>query len=261
MRKPISLFCLFFSLVGPWGALAANDDAHPQNESSCPKHLLSFSPTNRTFYNRAENWLEGLAERKGISRGEDLEAIRAIIEIILRSPSSRVLEIGPGRGRVIRWILENFPSAEIIAVDQSERTAERLSDEFKTYPNVTILNSDILDLDLPQPVLLALWMWSGFAEISKEEKPKALQRVFQNLASDGLFVIDMPREIVGKETIVHGNGGVVELQESFATLMAHLVTEDELKALAQNAGFTFLRTLNYQTSTGIPRTAFVFEKP
>jgi hypothetical protein len=71
----------------------------------------------------------------------------------------------------------------------------------------------------------------------------------------------MPREIVGKEKIVHGNGGVVELQESFATLMAHLVTEDELRALVGNTGFIFDQKVTYETSTGIPRVSYVFRKP
>lgn len=254
-------YFLFFLIVGTSVGFAGDDDALRHTQSECSQHLVSFSTNNRAFYNQAEDWLEGLSERKGISHGEDLEAIKHALKGSLSDPSGHVLEIGAGRGRVIRWLLEHFPTAKITAVDQSDRNAERLSEEFNAYSNVNVLRCNILELELQRKFSLALWMWSGFAEISSEEKPKAMERVFQSLIAGGTFVIDMPREIVGVEKIVHGNGGVVQLQESFATLMAHLVTEEELKSMATKAGFEFIQTINYETFTQIPRVSFIFWKP
>ncbi len=249
--------CLLILLLSVTG-FGTTDDPR---KVSCAADVRSFSLNNREFYNRAGEWLHSLSERKGIALGEDLRAIAPTLEPILKSPSARVLEIGAGRGRVIRWLLTHFPQAKIIGVDQSERTAENLSDTFKSNTNVSILHQNILQLQLPQRVHLALWMWSGFAEISAEEKPKALQRVFENLLPGGAMVIDMPREITGNEIIVHGDSGTVELQESFGTLFAHLVSDKELKELAFKTGFLFHSLVQYETATGIQRASYIFTKP
>jgi ubiquinone/menaquinone biosynthesis C-methylase UbiE len=253
----MSRFYLLILLVSVTG-LGAGDD---RRSTHCSDQVRSFSENNRDFYNKAGDWLDNLSERKGIALGEDLTAIAPTLEPLLKSPSARVLEIGAGRGRVIHWLLKNFPQAQITGVDQSERTVERLSEIFKSNTNVSILHQNTLQLQLSQPVSLALWMWSGFAEISAEEKPKALQRVLENLLPGGAFVIDMPREIIGKEKIVHGDAGRVELQESFGTLMAHVVSEKELKKLAAKAGFNFHGLVHYETTTGIKRTSYIFIKP
>src|SRR5262249_21169365 len=157
-----------------------------------------------------------------------------------------VLEIGAGRGRVIRWLRSHFPKAPVVAIDQSSVELKRVEAELG-QGGVTFIESNILTLELKEKASLALWMWSGFAEIAGSEKLAALKNVAQNLRAEGQLVIDLPKEIIGREQIVYEGDGNLELREPFGTLRAHLVSDSKLIEIASHAGFKLGQVVQYET--------------
>lgn len=61
-----------------------------------------------------------------------------------------VLEIGPGIGTLTQYLCEN--AREVVAVEIDRMLIPVLEDTLKDYDNVTVINNDILKLDLKQLV-------------------------------------------------------------------------------------------------------------
>jgi hypothetical protein len=246
------VYVLMFAF-GAHAIAASQGDDSPRNQAE------AFRRCNRAFYNQAGNWLDGLSERKGLANGADLEAIRSILDPYLKDQQARVLEIGPGRGRVINWVRHNFPRSEVIAVEQSSANAAYLDSRLRSDSRVSIIHNNVIDVALSKPVDVALWMWSGFAEIAPEEKPSALQNIKTMLNPNGLLIIDLPEEVIGKEVLSTSANGLIDLIEPFGTLRAHLPSEKELVDMTVASGFERVRVVPYRTDTNIRRTSHIFK--
>ena len=61
-----------------------------------------------------------------------------------------VLEIGPGIGTMTQYLAEN--AREVIAVEIDKNLIPILSDTLSSYDNVTIINEDILKVDIAKIV-------------------------------------------------------------------------------------------------------------
>ena len=58
-----------------------------------------------------------------------------------------VLEIGPGIGTMTQYLCEN--AREVVAVEIDKNLIPILEDTLSDYRNVTVINQDILKLDIP----------------------------------------------------------------------------------------------------------------
>lgn len=59
-----------------------------------------------------------------------------------------VLEIGPGIGTMTQYLAEQ--AGEVIAVEIDKALIPILKDTLSTYTNVTVINADILKLDVEE---------------------------------------------------------------------------------------------------------------
>lgn len=76
----------------------------------------------------------------------DQSVVRRIVESAKLSPGELVLEVGPGKGILTRGLLE--AGARVLAVEMDFRLYEELQETFAGEPNLEIIRSDILDVDL-----------------------------------------------------------------------------------------------------------------
>lgn len=76
----------------------------------------------------------------------DENIINYIIDSAELSKEDLVIEIGPGLGVLTNRLLEK--ANKVIAVELDERMVKILSDRFQFYNNLTIINDDILKVDL-----------------------------------------------------------------------------------------------------------------
>lgn len=82
--------------------------------------------------------------------GQNFLTDRTVVDRIISSvdpaPDDFILEVGPGQGALTRELAES--GAAVVAVELDRRLAPLLAREFAGYPKVTIIEADILKLDL-----------------------------------------------------------------------------------------------------------------
>ena len=76
----------------------------------------------------------------------DPNKLEAIVEAAGVGEEDCVLEIGPGIGTLTQYLAERAGS--VIAVEIDQALIPILSDTLSEYPNVTVINEDILKVDI-----------------------------------------------------------------------------------------------------------------
>lgn len=98
--------------------------------------------------------LRALGLRPSRGMGQNFLIDRAILATIVTaaelSPDDTVIEVGPGLG-VLTWELVQR-TRSVLAVELDRRLAERLRTEFHTFPNIAIIQGDVLRLS-PRAIL------------------------------------------------------------------------------------------------------------
>ena len=64
------------------------------------------------------------------------------------TPNDKVLEIGPGIGTLTQGLAES--GAEVVAVELDQRLIPVLGNTLADYPNVKVMQGDILEMDIPK---------------------------------------------------------------------------------------------------------------
>lgn len=80
----------------------------------------------------------------------DTHVLEKIVEAANITKDDCVLEIGPGIGTMTQYLAEN--AREVIAVEIDKNLIPILADTLSSYKNVTILEADILKVDMEQIV-------------------------------------------------------------------------------------------------------------
>ena len=76
----------------------------------------------------------------------DTHVLEKIIEAAEIGPEDFVLEIGPGIGTMTQYLAE--AAREVVAVEIDQKLIPILADTLSEYDNVTVINDDILKVDL-----------------------------------------------------------------------------------------------------------------
>jgi 16S rRNA (adenine1518-N6/adenine1519-N6)-dimethyltransferase len=105
---------------------------------------------------------------------------RRIVQSLGAGPSDDVLEIGPGRGALTRFLVGAVKSLTVVELDR--RLAEDLRNRWGSEPGVTVVQADFLDWPLPEeeqgglyvignlpysaagPILRKILNWRGWSE-------------------------------------------------------------------------------------------------
>ncbi len=81
----------------------------------------------------------------------DTRVLEKIVQAARVTKEDCVLEIGPGLGAMTQYLAES--AREVIAVEIDKDLIPILEETLSAYGNVTILNQDILKMDIPQLVM------------------------------------------------------------------------------------------------------------
>ena len=78
----------------------------------------------------------------------DTHVLEKIIDAAGVTKDDFVLEIGPGIGTMTQYLCER--AREVMAVEIDDKLIPILADTLSAYDNVTVVNEDILKLDIDQ---------------------------------------------------------------------------------------------------------------
>jgi len=76
----------------------------------------------------------------------NLNAARRIVEYLDLKPGQKVLEIGPGKGVLTKYLLEK--AEKVFGIELDSNLCKYLEEKFKDSENLEVINQDILNYDL-----------------------------------------------------------------------------------------------------------------
>lgn len=91
---------------------------------------------------------DGIRARKALGQNflTDRSVLSRIAALVSAGAGERILEIGPGKGALTSYLAEQ--AGQLVAVELDNRLVPLLRGSFSGNPSVTIIEGDILDLDL-----------------------------------------------------------------------------------------------------------------
>ena len=168
-----------------------------------------------------------------------------------------ILELGAGYGRCLDFFIAKGYTGKLIAVEQSDPLFQYLKEHYS--PRVEILQEDIKTMKLKEKVDVALWMWSGIIDFSKEEQLNTTRHIVSLLNPGGKLVIDTPR--FGFQTYAtHSDEHTIHLDSSYGTLDCYIPDEKEMGELKEKLEMKNMDVIHYLTATDKQRTIYVLTK-
>jgi 16S rRNA (adenine1518-N6/adenine1519-N6)-dimethyltransferase len=124
----------------------------------------------------------------------DENALRKIVEIAAISPEESVLEVGPGLGGLTRLLATE--AQKVIAVELDERLIPILEQVLSAYPNVQIVQGDILALDPAQ--LIDTPHYQVVANIPYYITSALVRHLLEAGKRPSCLVLTVQREVAGR---------------------------------------------------------------
>ncbi len=134
---------------------------------------------------------------------KDKNLLRKMVRLAGVDKEDMVVEIGPGHGDLTRCVAE--AAGMVLAVELDERLREMLEPVEREFPNVHVLFSDILDVDL--------------AQLSKGSAVTVMGNIPYNITGEILFKLLHSRAVV--------KGAYLTMQKEVA---ARLVSRSHMKS-------------------------------
>ncbi len=142
----------------------------------------------------------------------DTGILRSIVNAAAVKPEDTVLEIGPGKG-TLTGIIASF--CKVIAVEIDKKLVLYLKEKFKDNPNVTIIEGDILELDIPA---LLPKKSKLIANIPYYISTPIIFKILENREYFTTAVLTVQKELADRITAEHGSKiyGVLTVMVQFA---------------------------------------------
>ena len=151
----------------------------------------------------------------------DQNYIQKIIAALNLQPDETIIEIGPGRGALTRYLVES--GANVIAIELDKDLIPLLQNEFALYENFQIIGQDALKVDFsaivnPQSAIRIKLV----ANLPYYISTAILQRLIEQREVFSEFVLMLQREVVERITAKAGNS-----ERGFLTVLVEAYCEAE----------------------------------
>jgi len=145
----------------------------------------------------------GLGARKSLSQNHlaDGQVLERIVEVAHVRPGERIVEVGPGVGILTAQLLA--AGASVTAVELDPRLAEHLRTRFADHPALTLVEGDVLDLEMAD---IVTGPWALVANVPYHITSPILHQMLGTELRPGRFVMMVQREVA--ERIAAPPGGM-----------------------------------------------------
>lgn len=175
--------------------------------------------------------------------------------------ASSLLEIGPGYGRCIDFLLASGFKGQITGIEYSAFLTKNLQEKYQNHQQVTIDHGDILEFAPQQKFDVVIAMFSLFQEFNKEEKLVLAKKIYQILDKNGKFIIDiMNHELtpLGGQC-VDVNKNILSTQFG-GTILSEPGTVGDINKICDKIGFKRVVYTEYATPADRERIVYVLQK-
>lgn len=124
-----------------------------------------------------------------------------ILSLAAVKSTDRILEIGPGPGVMTRQLSER--AASVVAVEKDRRLAQSLSRELAPFSNLTIVEADILEVDLEK--LLGGGRWKVIANLPYNIATETIFHLFERHLLFESFYLMAQKEVAERLTAEAGS--------------------------------------------------------
>ncbi|OQX87135.1 hypothetical protein B6D60_04600 [candidate division KSB1 bacterium 4484_87] len=125
----------------------------------------------------------------------DENIARKIVAALEITPSDAVLEIGPGRGVLTKYLVES--AGKLLAVEIDRALVAQLSERFGEAENFRLLNEDVLKLDLTS-VLNSRHRWKVIGNVPYHITSQIFFKLFEHREKISTAVFMIQREVADR---------------------------------------------------------------
>ncbi len=122
--------------------------------------------------------------------------LRRIVDAADLGPEDVVLEVGPGTGALTRYLVEH--AGRVIAVEIDARLVQHLRETLGDFPNLTVLQGDILQMDPAALVARVLGEWRPYkvvANLPYYITSAILRHLLESSPPPRLLVLTVQKEV------------------------------------------------------------------
>jgi 16S rRNA (adenine1518-N6/adenine1519-N6)-dimethyltransferase len=150
-----------------------------------------------------------LHAHKGLGQNflQDPLALEAIVAAAEIQPTDTVLEIGPGLGSLTRYLAVS--AREVIAVELDEKLIPPLKTILSPYPNVQVIQGDILKLSPPD--LIAANDYLVVANIPYYITSAVIRHLLESESKPRRIVLTIQKEVAGRICATPGDMSLLAL--------------------------------------------------
>ncbi|HEY6874270.1 MAG TPA: 16S rRNA (adenine(1518)-N(6)/adenine(1519)-N(6))-dimethyltransferase RsmA [Geobacteraceae bacterium] len=140
--------------------------------------------------------MEKIRPKKALGQNflTDRTVLARIARLVERGPEARILEVGPGQGALTRLLAEQ--GARVVAVELDRQLVPLLEKEFGGFPNVEVVQADILRTDLPGLLLPRFpGAWQVAANLPYNISSQVLFRFLDSRSLFSRLVLMLQKEV------------------------------------------------------------------
>ncbi|WP_131783707.1 class I SAM-dependent methyltransferase [Legionella gresilensis] len=179
--------------------------------------------------------------------------------------ANSILDVGTGWGRILDYLIKKRLNKQLYVAERSKQFLAHLKKKFGEQ--VTFIQGDLRDQNLPFKVDLILWMWAGIAEFNKQEQLQIFSKLASILNKRGHLILetsanaqDAPKKNNLKMVEQGEHHNVIEEKNSKILYYYYMPSAAQLKEYSQIAKFKSMKFIHYKTDTGVERILYIFEK-
>lgn len=154
-----------------------------------------------------------------------------------------ILEVGPGFGRVLDFLLQNCLPLSVSAVETSSIFCDYLSRRY--LADVTLHHRNILQFDSDHQFDMVLLLWSTIVDFVAFEQQQLIDKLSHVLSDDGFLAIDMLIDPLRSGSATDYSGRELSIDDGMIRHRGYLPTKNELNAMAHNAGLELFDAIEY----------------
>ncbi|WP_192577488.1 class I SAM-dependent methyltransferase [Francisella sp. LA112445] len=205
---------------------------------------------NSLYVELTKEKLRKLAADVGLDICPDIKCIEKQI-----SESKKVLDIGSGYGRSIRYLLDLDKSLSIAGVELNARHYDELIKQF-SKDNVRLIKGSILDIYINDKFDSILMLWCFIYEFSDVEIYDLLTKLKNLMNSDSHIYVDVLADHKYPANAVHIKDSIYETSYGG---YANINKNEKIIEMFIKSGFVHDKTFEYSTVTN-NKKILVFKK-